>query len=699
MALIPKIKDNVYAQLDSVALISSTSFVLASGQGVRFPQPKNGSATSAGSTTVLNCTGIAALGVEVGDIIINLTDSTPVSDAWSAAVVRSVSTDSITTSPLVGGSDNAWENGDAWCIDPIMINLSKRAGGVITDEKTAFEKILITNRASDTLSIPQVSGYRGKNGTTIQEFSVGDFATIENDQSFGDGLKKMLTDVLANPNSQSIADTYSTQTIAGAKTFSIVPKSSQDPSAGDDLIRKSWFDANASSGLPINLNVIDEFTEGDAAIIVGGNYALNAKGGTVFTDTATTLNAAFTNNITVIKDISGNFGVIAYAKSTTQTGIRAFTVNAGLTGITLAAETVFTNGGALASKDLVLQQATDGTYMLAYIADDNATINLRGFTVDASTKAITSLSAELQVKSAASHRIKFMEYDSVNNKFLLGYMNATTGFVYPFTKTGTLPNAGTETTAFTGASSSENLMSCYFDAASETFHLIYILSNTATTLSSKEIDVSSGITLTSRLSAAIQAGTKYITAAWYDTDLEQGYFALSSANEFSNPIINEKLHYNHGTTHTLYLVDFSAITLGKITAAGSFLAYDTVGAIPYDITLSGNTVEVLSNNQRTMYPAGNGNYFVFSQESSGPYYLAYNHAYRSACSRPTAVANGDYTTGLQPFADATIPYEATTDKFTAGARYCYQPTGWAPVSSTNQETAAIALTPRKILIA
>lgn len=220
MSIIPQIKDNVYGQLGAIVQTSSVNIVLQSGEGARFPQPITASATSAGTSTTLNSTGIGASGIVVGDVIVNLTDSTSISDEWSVAVVRTVSTDSITTSPLRGGSDNTWSDGDSWCVNPIMVNLSSRTGGVITGAKTAFEKVLVTARSTDTLTMPQTSGYRGKDGTTIQEFGVGSFVTIEVDQSFGIGLKKLLTSLLAQPEEVGqLVQTVGDQTVAGVKTF------------------------------------------------------------------------------------------------------------------------------------------------------------------------------------------------------------------------------------------------------------------------------------------------------------------------------------------------------------------------------------------------------------------------------------------------------------------------------------------------
>ena len=58
----------------------------------------------------------------------------------------------------------------------------------------------------------------------------------------GDDGSGNATSVIPLAGRGAFADLMSTQTIAGAKTFSVVPKSSQDASGGTDLMRKSQVD-------------------------------------------------------------------------------------------------------------------------------------------------------------------------------------------------------------------------------------------------------------------------------------------------------------------------------------------------------------------------------------------------------------------------------------------------------------------------
>ncbi len=90
-----------------------------------------------------------------------------------------------------------------------------------------------------------------------------------------------------------------TQTVAGSKTFSLVPKSSQDASSGTDLVRKSQVDGLLSTKAPL---ASPSFT--------GSPTAPTAVAGTNSTQIATT---AFVNDAIV------GFGAGDMAKSTYDT--------------------------------------------------------------------------------------------------------------------------------------------------------------------------------------------------------------------------------------------------------------------------------------------------------------------------------------------------------------------------------------------
>lgn len=85
-----------------------------SGKTFTFPTQVTGSATSAGTSTVLNSTGIGSLNIQEGDTIRNTTDG-----SW--AVVDELSTNSATTTELTGGSDNTWQNSDAFSVHRLAV--------------------------------------------------------------------------------------------------------------------------------------------------------------------------------------------------------------------------------------------------------------------------------------------------------------------------------------------------------------------------------------------------------------------------------------------------------------------------------------------------------------------------------------------------------------------------------------------------
>lgn len=162
-------KDGSIATLAAGISAAATSIPLASGKGALFPQPYNGAATSAGSATVLNSTGIsAAIGgaAAVGKFVYNATDG-----SWAKIVT--VNTNDVVMTRLNGGTDNVWDNSDKWYIDPFIGTLavvSTSTYGVKT--VTASERVLIIGRATDTLTV--ATGGRGYDGTTSRTFEIGD---------------------------------------------------------------------------------------------------------------------------------------------------------------------------------------------------------------------------------------------------------------------------------------------------------------------------------------------------------------------------------------------------------------------------------------------------------------------------------------------------------------------------------------------
>jgi hypothetical protein len=169
-------KDNAEGLLLSTISPSDTSIPLESGDGAAFPQPYSGSATSGGTSTTLNCTGISATiggSAQIGKAIWNATDG-------SVAFITAVGTNSLTTTRLIGGSDNTWQNSDEWRIDAFVLTIAHLdSEGNVAESPPGTplrEEILIKGRSTDTLTVA-TSG-RGYNSTVAQQFTAGDSAFL-----------------------------------------------------------------------------------------------------------------------------------------------------------------------------------------------------------------------------------------------------------------------------------------------------------------------------------------------------------------------------------------------------------------------------------------------------------------------------------------------------------------------------------------
>jgi len=178
-------EDNVEAQLNAGISAITTTIPLQTGDGALLPTTYSGAATSLGSSTLLNDTGIGASGISVGDIIENVTDG-------SYAVVLAVSADSVTTTRLKGGSDNTWQNSDAWAVNRFVITVIQYD----TDGTTILkrEKVLIDSRSGDNLTV-NASG-RGYDGSTALSFDSGDYVYLFTTSVSFDGLSTVISDII-----------------------------------------------------------------------------------------------------------------------------------------------------------------------------------------------------------------------------------------------------------------------------------------------------------------------------------------------------------------------------------------------------------------------------------------------------------------------------------------------------------------------
>lgn len=189
-------KDNADGRLNAGISAATTSIPLQSGNGADFPTTARASATSLGSGILLNSTGIqaalSAASVVVGDMIENVTDG-------SYAIILSISTNSIATTPLVGGSDNTWQNSDVWACRRFVTTLIQYD----TDGTTVLkrEKVLIGSRSTDTLSVETVpSTGRGYDGSTAQSFDSGDYVYQFALSAAFDGILVAFGDVVTSLN-------------------------------------------------------------------------------------------------------------------------------------------------------------------------------------------------------------------------------------------------------------------------------------------------------------------------------------------------------------------------------------------------------------------------------------------------------------------------------------------------------------------
>lgn len=247
-----KHKDNVSAQLNAGISAVSTSIVLKTGEGALFPTTYSGAATSGGSATALNDTGIGASGIAVGDIVVNLTDG-------SHAVVVTVNTNDIVTTTLKGGTDNTWDNADVWIVNPFVVTLINYD----TDGTTILkrEKVLVNTRSSDTLTV-NASG-RGFDGSSAQTFSADDYVYLMWTSAADDGILEAISQMVRDiqTNATAIASLSSTkaddssvvhdtgdETVAGVKTFSSFPVTpSSAPTTDYQTANKKYVDDNITT--------------------------------------------------------------------------------------------------------------------------------------------------------------------------------------------------------------------------------------------------------------------------------------------------------------------------------------------------------------------------------------------------------------------------------------------------------------------
>lgn len=279
-----KAKDKATAQLNAGINNSVLSIPLKSGEGANFPQPYAGTATSTGSRTVLNDTGDLG-SLAVGDFIRNVTDG-----SWAFVTSIASAPNSVTTTRLEGGSDNTWSSGDVWRSGEFVITIASiDADG----EDTAYEEALISDRSTDTLTVP--TGGRGFNGTTAQSFLADDYVQLRVSAPYHEELRELLKEF------KEVVDTNTTNTTnlqTGSYDYVVATGSSNAYVAATPALtayaagNKVRFKANHTNSGPATLNVnglgaqaikkIDGATALTSGDIVNGQIVVVQYDGTNF---------------------------------------------------------------------------------------------------------------------------------------------------------------------------------------------------------------------------------------------------------------------------------------------------------------------------------------------------------------------------------------------------------------------------------
>lgn len=229
--LLPVAKNDSQAQMASGLSAAGDTVQLKAGEASLFPTGNKGSATSAGSSTTLNSTGIGSK-VSVGDFIRNITDG---SLAW----VVSVSTNSVTTTELIGGSDDTWQSSDEWLVGSFYAWLSKKDA---SGEDTTRELVLVeyVDSSSDQLHIET----RAVEGTATA-FDADDYVSVYVSAQYPDQLSKAVGEIMRRKAEDSnVVHLDGAETISDLKTFSTIPKiPTTTPTQNAEVVSKAHLDS------------------------------------------------------------------------------------------------------------------------------------------------------------------------------------------------------------------------------------------------------------------------------------------------------------------------------------------------------------------------------------------------------------------------------------------------------------------------
>lgn len=379
-----KHEDNAVGRFNAGISASSLTIPLQSGQGALLPVTAGATATSTGTSTALNSTGIqaalTAAGVGVGDIIENVTDG-------SYAVIKSITTNAIVTTRLQGGTTNVWNNTNKWAINRFIVTAIKYD----VDGTTVLrrEKILIESRSGDNLTVNTTG--RGYDGSTAYTFDTGDYVYLFLTASSMDGVTQALSQLIQQMDSvisQGSGEVYAADTVGtDAYAISLIPAPTAyaigqvfNFKAGSSNVGPATLNVNGLGAITIRKNNDQALENND---IETGQIVTVAYDGTYFQ-----MQSQVANLFASIASLQNASAI--YAADSVGTDAYAVTLSPAPTG--------YTNGMTIYVK---VGTANTGP----------ATINVNGL---GAKSIVKSFNAALQTGDVLAGQIIQLSYDGTN---------------------------------------------------------------------------------------------------------------------------------------------------------------------------------------------------------------------------------------------------------------------------------------------
>lgn len=392
---IPIAKNEAQVQMSSGVSSSGDTIQLKTGEASLLPAGNMSTATSAGTATTLNSTGIGAK-VAVGDFIRNITDG---SIAW----VLTVSADSITTTTLANGSANVWASSNEWVVGSFYAWLSKKDGsGNDSTRELVFVKYV--DSATDQMHIET----RGVEGAATT-FAADDYISVYVSAQYFTQVGKAIGNLMERKaeNSDTVHLTGA-ETISGSKTFS-VPVSGTAPVTNLHLTTKLYVDAAIAAAIDVDAIVGDVLTalatDGATSILTEELKVVNKS--LIITDPGTAPVASLPGTSGNIP--AGTYTYKYYLTNASDAGRTDFTANSNSLVVTTPAkvEVSITNIPDNATKLYLYRNNAGGTVYglvdtitLANTDDFVYTDNTETATIDENTLSgddVIDLTAETEI--------------------------------------------------------------------------------------------------------------------------------------------------------------------------------------------------------------------------------------------------------------------------------------------------------------